>query len=158
MSPVRDFLQRLRPAGTPGSAAAAVPADRNRDLAAELAPVLSMLAGAEAECARILSEAGSDARRIRDDASRRAHDMVAAARQHADAARADAAAAALASAEASASATATAAEREAQAIRERAAQRMDAYVSRAAASVRMLAYDAAAGDVARDAMGAGRAS
>ena len=67
MSPVRDFLQRFRPAGTPGkAAAAAVPADRARDLAAELEPVFSMLAGAEAERARILSEADSDAARIRD--------------------------------------------------------------------------------------------
>ena len=98
MSPVRDFLQRFRPAGTPGKAAAAgVPADRARDLAAELEPVFSLLAGAEAERARILTEAGRDAGRIRDGARRRADDMVAAARQRAQAARADAAAAVLAS-------------------------------------------------------------
>ncbi len=151
MSPVRDFLQRFRPAGTPGKAAAAgVPADRARDLAAELEPVFLLLAGAEAERARILTEAGRDAGRIRDGARRRADDMVAAARQHAQAARADAAAAVLAAAEADAGAALRAAEREAQVIRERAGRRMPGYVSRAVRAVLMLVEDEAeAGDEAQ---------
>jgi hypothetical protein len=152
MSPVRDFLQRFRPAGTPGKAAAAVPADRARDLAAELEPVLSLLAGAEAERTRILSEAGRDAARIRQDARVRADGMVTAAMQRAEAVRADAAATVLASADADASAELRAAEREAQVIREHAAQGMPGCVSRAVRAVRMLAAigtPADAGDEAR---------
>jgi vacuolar-type H+-ATPase subunit H len=151
MSPVRDFLQRFRPAGTPGKAAAAVPADRARDLAAELEPVLSLLAGADAERTRVLSEASSDAARIRQDARTRADGMVAAAMQRAEAVRADAAAAVLASAEADASAALRAVERDVQVIRERAAQKMPGYVSRAVRAVRMLADPAPAdaGDAVR---------
>lgn len=159
MSPLRDFLQRFRPAGTPGkAAAAAVPADRARDLAAELEPVFAMLAGPEAERARILSEADGDARRVRDEARRRADDMVATARARAQAVRAEAAAAVLARAEATADAALRAAEREAQAICERAAQRMPGYVSRAVRAVLTLAGDeAGAGEQAHARAATGRA-
>ena len=73
MSPARDFLRRFRPANAPGRAAAAsVPADRAADLATELEPVLLMLADAEAERARILSEAEPRRRQIRARARREA--------------------------------------------------------------------------------------
>jgi vacuolar-type H+-ATPase subunit H len=157
MSPLRDFLQRFTPAGTPGkAAAAAVPADRARDLAAELEPVFAMLAVPEAERVRILSEADGDARRIRDDARRRADDLVATARERAQAVRAEAAAAVLARAEAAADAEMRAAEQEAQAIQVGAARRMPGYVSRAVRAVLTLAGaesgdDAGSGDGADDA-------
>jgi vacuolar-type H+-ATPase subunit H len=159
MSPLRDFLQRFTPAGTPGkAAAAAVPADRARDLAAELEPVFAMLAGPEAERTRILSDADEDARQIRADARRRADDMVVAARERAQAARAEAAAAVLARAGATADAALRAAEQEAQAIGERAAQRMPGYVSRAVRAVLTLAGDEAeASDEAHTHAGTGRA-
>lgn len=144
MSPVRDFLQRFRPAGTPGKAAAAgVPADRARDLAAELEPVFALLAEAEAERSRILAEAERDARQIRDTGHRRADDLVATAQRRAQGVRADAAAAALARAETEAAFAARSAEQEAQAIREHAAQRMPGYVGRAVQIVRALAAESA---------------
>ena len=50
----RDFLERFRPAGTPGAAAqGGVPADRIADTAAELEPVFMMLDDVHAEAARI---------------------------------------------------------------------------------------------------------
>jgi vacuolar-type H+-ATPase subunit H len=158
MSPVREFLQRFTPAGTPGkAAAAAVPADRARDLAAELEPVFAMLAGPEAERSRILNEAEGDARRIRDDARRRADDMVVTARERAEAVRADAAAAVLARAGATADAALRAAEQEAQVIHACAAQRMPGYVDRAVRAVLALAEDEVAGDATRAHAVAGRA-
>ena len=142
MSPIRDFLGRLLPAGTPGAAPAApVPADHAKELAAELGPVLSGLDEAEAERARILAEGERDARRIRDDARHRADDMVALARQGVPAARAAAATAVQAGAEADARAALRVAEQEAQAIRERAAERMPGLVSRAVRAVLALAGD-----------------
>jgi hypothetical protein len=47
---LRDFLSRFRPAGAPGAALAGVPADRRRELEAEVGPVLALLAGTQAEC------------------------------------------------------------------------------------------------------------
>lgn len=139
MSPVRDLLQRFRPAGTPGKAAAAgVPADRARDLAAELQPVFASLAATEAECRSIVSLAERDSQRIRAEARTRANDLVAAARERVRSVRADAAAAVLARAEAEADAALRGAEREAQAVRAGAVQRMPSYVSRAVHAVRML--------------------
>ena len=159
MSPRRDFLQRFRPAGAPGNpAAAAVPADRARDLAAELEPVFSMLAGAQAESAIIVSEADRDAAVVRGNARRRADDMVASARQRAQAVRADAAAAVLARAEANADAALRAAEQDAQAIGERAARQMPEFVSRAVRAVLALAGDnGEAGDGTQVPAAAGRA-
>lgn len=49
MPAMRDFLERFRPAGAPGPAAAAVPADRPAELAAELEAVFALLNEAEAE-------------------------------------------------------------------------------------------------------------
>lgn len=144
MSPVRDILQRFRPAGTPGKAAAAgIPADRARDVAAELLPVFASLAATQAESASIVSQAERDSQRIRADARARADHLVADARERVRAVRADAAAAVLAQAAADADAALGSAEREAQAIRARAAQRMPAYVSRAVQAVRGLTEDAA---------------
>jgi hypothetical protein len=75
-----DLLQRLRPAGAPGAAAAvAVPAEEEDAAAAELAPVFEALASVVAE---------GDA--IRTSAERAAADEIARARHEAEIALADA--------------------------------------------------------------------
>lgn len=138
MSPIRDLLDRLRLAGAPGGAAAAVPADRSAD-AAELEPAFAALADAEAERARILAEGERDARQIRDDGRRRADDIVAAAREKTQAVRAAAAAAAAARGDADNRAALRDAERTAQEIRDRAARRLPGLAARAARDVLALA-------------------
>ena len=89
----RVFLERFRPAGTPGAAAqGGVPADRIADTAAELEPVFTMLDDARAEAARIRRCAVEHADAIRQDAGRQAAEIVAEARAQAEVARAEAAA------------------------------------------------------------------
>jgi vacuolar-type H+-ATPase subunit H len=61
----RGFLDRFRPAGAPGAAArAGVPADRARELAVEVEPVLALLDGTHAECEQIIEAARQEADRI----------------------------------------------------------------------------------------------
>ncbi len=89
----RDFLERFRPAGTPGAAAqGGVPADRIADTDAELAPVFVILDDVAAQAARIRRVAAEQAEVIRQDAGQRAPEIVAEARAHAETARAEAAA------------------------------------------------------------------
>ncbi|MGH8867626.1 MAG: hypothetical protein ACRDYU_06490, partial [Actinomycetes bacterium] len=73
-----DFLERFRPAGAPGAAAAAgVPADRVAELSAELEPVLARLAGTQREAERIRAAARRDAEQRRDHATASARALVA---------------------------------------------------------------------------------
>ncbi|GAA4723592.1 hypothetical protein GCM10025782_21970 [Pedococcus ginsenosidimutans] len=66
MPRVRDLLYRFRPAGGPGSATpAGVPADRERDLAAELEPVFVALAPTLARCREVVEQGRRDADGIR---------------------------------------------------------------------------------------------
>jgi F0F1-type ATP synthase membrane subunit b/b' len=89
---LRDFLDRFRPAGAPGAAGrAGVPADRARELSAELEPVLALLAETDAECGRIVAQAQHEASRIADEARDQAAG-IAADGQHRAAAARDAAA------------------------------------------------------------------
>lgn len=130
---VRDFLQRFRPAGTPGAAArAGVPADRVPELTAELAPVFALLAEVEAETARIRQEGAAQASVRRTEAARAAEHTVAEARLRAEAARATAFAAARAEASAAGAATVAAAEQEAARIHRRVARRLPRFVALAA--------------------------
>jgi len=93
MPSVRDFLERLRPSGTPGAAAlSGVPADRVAERSAELEPVLARLADAQAEASQIRRAADDEAQRRRVDAATRASALVAEARRMAEAERRDAAA------------------------------------------------------------------
>jgi cell division septum initiation protein DivIVA len=127
----RDFLSRFRPAGAPGAAArAGVPADRARELAGELEPVLALLDGTHAECERIVAEARQQAARI-----------VAAAREEASRIGAEAAARAgeagrqetgrvLGEASAQAAQAVREAGEQARVIRERVARRLPALVAR----------------------------
>ncbi|MGH3462272.1 MAG: hypothetical protein ACRDP9_12430, partial [Kribbellaceae bacterium] len=78
MARTRDFLERFRPAGTPGAAAiAGVPADRVAELSAELAQVFDALADTEEEAARIRRDAAAEAERRQDRARQRARGLVA---------------------------------------------------------------------------------
>lgn len=89
----RGFLERLRPAGTPGAAARrGVPADRKAEFGAELEPLFALLAEVDAEADRIRRAAGEDARRTIADARARADALLAAASVRAEAARAAASA------------------------------------------------------------------
>lgn len=106
MPQLGDFLDRFRPAGAPGAATrAGVPADRVAELSAELDPVLAMLAATDAQCARIVAEAGREASRIAGAARERAVRIAADGGERAQAARGEAATAVLAAARAEATAT-----------------------------------------------------
>ena len=99
MPTVRDFLERLRPSGTPGTAArSGVPADRVAELSAELAPVLAVLDEAQERAERIRAAGTREAQQRRDAAAARARALVEHARLDADAERRAAAAAAQAQA------------------------------------------------------------
>ncbi len=90
MAAARDLLERFRPVGTPGPAAApaGVPVDRRAELEAELGPVLSELSATERECQRIRSSAHAHAERTRLEAAARATGVIAGARSRAEAERA----------------------------------------------------------------------
>jgi hypothetical protein len=93
VAPVRDLLDRFRPAGAPGAATAAgVPADRRESAAAELEPVFAALAPVVAECDAVRATAASAGERVKADAAGRADAIVARARIEADAERVDVAA------------------------------------------------------------------
>lgn len=96
---VRDFLERLRPSGTPGApSVAGVPADRVAERSTELEAVFALLEDVQAEVGRIGSAADREARRRREEARQQAEATVAEARRLAEAERAAAAASAQAGA------------------------------------------------------------
>jgi len=85
----RDFLDRFRPAGTPGAAGRpGIPADRSADAAAELTIVLALLDDAQEKAARTRQAATDRAQQIRRVAHRRAAELVAKARDDAEKVRA----------------------------------------------------------------------
>jgi flagellar biosynthesis/type III secretory pathway protein FliH len=139
MPQLRDFLSRLRPAGTPGAAArAGVPTDRFRELEAEVVPVLALLDSAQAECEQIAGQAKRDADDIVAAARSEAAAITADGGRRARAARDEAARQIMAAASDDCAAMVAAAERQAVRIRTLAAQRMPAMVSRAAGEIREL--------------------
>lgn len=92
MPQLRDFLGRFRPAGSPGAPArAGAPADRTRELAAEVGPVLALLDGADDEGERIITQAKLDAERVTAAARAEAAAITADAGRRAQAARDEAA-------------------------------------------------------------------
>jgi cell division septum initiation protein DivIVA len=132
-----DLLNRFRPAGTPGAAArAGVPVDRAAEAAAELEPVLALLAEAESACAAVRERARQDAKDIGERARARADGLLAEARAQADSERAAAAARARARGQAESARLTGQAERRATARHGLAEQRMPWYVSRVVAMVR----------------------
>jgi len=79
---LRDFIGRFRPA--------AVPADRESEPAAELGPVLALLAPTDAEREQIIALARETAAKINADALRQVSEIEAAARGRAQTAREEA--------------------------------------------------------------------
>lgn len=134
---LRDFLERFRPAGAPGAAASAgVPADRSRELEAELSPVLALLEGVDSECGRIVAQARHDAEQIIAAARDAAAADLAGADQRARSARDEITREILAGARAEAATAVADAARQASRERELASQRLPALVSRAVRLVR----------------------
>ena len=89
MPRVRDVLHRFRPSGAPGAATAAgVPADRAAELAAELEPVLALLAETDRECADLLEGARLEEAEIRARHADRARSVLATGRALVEAERA----------------------------------------------------------------------
>ena len=138
MPGLRDYLDRFRPAGAPGAGGTGVPADRSRELEAELTTVLALLDGVHAECAGFVARARWDAERIVAAAHTEAATMTGEADRRARAARDEAAWEVLAAARAEAADTVARARQQALRIRERAEQRIPALASRAAGLVRGL--------------------
>ncbi|MGH3390635.1 MAG: hypothetical protein ACRDOO_17345 [Actinomadura sp.] len=136
---MRDFLERFRPAGAPGAAAAAVPADRRAELAAELEVVFARLGAAERERERLLEVAASDADRIRAEAQAAAAAVVADAREWAGTERATVAARVRTAVLAESAELIAEARCEADAVRQAAEARLAGHVARAVDMVREIA-------------------
>ncbi|MEV0667854.1 hypothetical protein ACIBI3_40540 [Actinomadura luteofluorescens] len=129
MPALHDLLQRFRPAGAPGPAAA-VPSE-HRAVEDELEPVFARLEGAEQERRRTVAAAHDLARSLTGSARDRAAGLIEQARAAATAERAAAAAEMLRAAEDEEQAMRAAAEDEARRVREAASTRMDGLVARA---------------------------
>ena len=139
MPPLRDFLACFRPAGAPGAAArAGVPADRSGELESEVAPVLALLADAEAERDRLISQARNEAARILSSARSAADAIAADAAQRAETVRGQAARQVLTAAREQASRTVEEARKQAAQTDELARQRMPALVSGILGTIRQL--------------------
>jgi len=135
---LRDYLDRFRPAGAPGAGGTAVPADRSRELEAELTAVLALLDGVHAECADVVARARRDAERIVAAARGEAAAVADGADRRARTAREEAAREVLAAARAEAVGTVARADQQASRIRDRARQRIPAMAGRAVGLVRDL--------------------
>ena len=132
MSATRDFLDRFRPAGTPGAAGGAgVPADLGRELGAEIGPVLALLDDTHAECERIVAAARREAEQTAAAAQAETARIGEEAGRLARIARDDAAEEVLARARAEASAAETDAGRQAARIRRLAKRRLSGLVDAA---------------------------
>jgi flagellar biosynthesis/type III secretory pathway protein FliH len=138
MPQLRDFLARFRPAGSPGAARAGVPADRSRELQAEVGPVLTLLDGTDVERERIIAQARREAEQITAAARAEAAAIAAAAAQRAEEAREEAVRQVMALARDEAAQSVAGARRQALQTRELARQRMPALVSRAVEEIRQL--------------------
>ena len=138
MPELRDFLARFRPAGAPGAARAGVPADRARELEAEVGPVLALLDGADAQWKRIIAQAQRDAGQITAAAQAEAAVIAADAGRHAAAVREEAARQAMASAWEEAASTVDGARQQAARTRELARERMPVLVGRTVEVIRYL--------------------
>lgn len=129
MPSARDFLERLRPSGTPGApSASGVPADRAAERSAELESVFSRLAGVQVEAEQLRSRGQEEAQCRRDAAAERARAIVSEARRRVEAERAAAAASGQAEAKELARMIGTDAQAEATALAGRARDRQSAFV------------------------------
>lgn len=131
MATVRDFLERLRPSGTPGAASlSGVPADRVGERTAELEPVFARLEDVQAQATAIRQAATQQARGRQAAAAEQAQAIVAAARRSAEAERRDAAARARSRADEETRVRLAAATREATSLAQQAQTREDMLVAR----------------------------
>ena len=135
----RDFLERFRPTGAPGSAGRpGVPADRVSDAAAELVPLLELLDDAQDEAARIRREGAAHADEVRNAARRQADSTVARARAETERVRADAEATARSRAAATRNDVRARTAADIAELQMRADARMPAYVDKVVAEAREL--------------------
>ncbi|MFF4964383.1 hypothetical protein [Streptomyces sp. NPDC001037] len=141
---LRDFLERFRPAGTPGASATGVPADRAAERAAELQPALDRLTDVQREAIRIRAAAERRAQALRQEASEEAERLLADARERAPEVRRQAAEPLLREARREADALRAAGDRRASAIRERARECMPRLVDLAVADAMRAASGTAA--------------
>lgn len=142
MPQLRDFLGRFRLAGAPGAAArAGTPADRARELAAEVGPVLALLAAADTERERIIAQAKLDAEQVTATARAEAAVITADAGRRAQAARDEAARQELARAREDTAVLVASATRQASRTRELARERIPGLVSDAVGLIWQLRAD-----------------
>lgn len=133
----RDFLERFRPAGAPGSAGRpGVPADRVSDAAAELVPLLELLDDAQDEAARIRSAAATRAEEVRRTARRQADAIVARARAETERVRAESEAGARSRAAAARSDLRDRTAAEVEELQTRVAERMPGHVNKVVTAAR----------------------
>lgn len=93
MPALESFLHRLRIHGVPGApGAAGVPADRESEVTAELAPIFDLLEDTQRRVAQLVVDGERDAARARARASDQAGRIVADAHAQVEAQRAEAAA------------------------------------------------------------------
>jgi cell division septum initiation protein DivIVA len=118
-----------------------VPADRSRELEAELTVVLTLLDDVHAECAGVVAQARRDAELIVTAARSEAATMAGSADRRARAARDEAAREVLAAARAEAVGTVARANQQASRVRDRARQRIPALASRAVGLIRGLGIE-----------------
>ena len=139
MPPLRDFLTRFRPAGSPGAAArAGVPADRSGELESEVAPVLALLDDTQAERERLITQAHGEAEQIVAAARSAASVISADAAQRAETLREQAARQVMTAARRQAARTADHARHQAAQISELARQRMPVLISQVVDAIRRL--------------------
>lgn len=132
MAQAHNFLDRFRPAGAPGAAGrAGVPADRRRELAAEIEPVLALLDAAYAECGQIEAAASREVSVILERARAEAARIGAEAERSGRSASAQAVERALSEAGQQARQATAAARRDAAAVRALAEIRTPGLVARA---------------------------
>lgn len=137
MAGVRAILDRLRPAGAPGTATrAGVPADRLETLSHELAPVFEHLAPIQSECERIVAAAAEAAREREAAASQQARDLIDRARAEGEAERSAALSAARATAAEETERCLAEAAEQVQVVRRRGEQRQPRLLARVLDTVR----------------------
>lgn len=137
MPGVRDFLERLRPSGTPGAASiSGVPADRVGERSTELAAVLALLAADQAAATSIREMGAAEAQRIRDAAAEQARAVISEALRSAQGVRLETAARARSQAALDAQDLLEAAQQEAARVMQTARTREPVFVERVRALLR----------------------
>lgn len=139
MARARDLLDRFRPAGAPGAAAAVgVPADRLAEVSEELEPVLALLDEVAQQCTALRAAGEARAARLREEGLQRVAQVQSSGREKARAARAEVAARAQRQVEEDRTRALAEGAREAAAVLRRAGTRRQDLVDRAVAGLRLV--------------------